>query len=83
MEKTLTAQEQTLLNRAQPMFARAVGQQFTIRTDKTVTVTGTITKVELGYFKYTGRAVSMIFKVTMECGVNKTLRSFNVAKIPQ
>ena len=83
MEKTLTAQEQQLLDRAQPMFARAVGKQFTIRTNKTVTVTGTITKVEVAYFKYHARSVQTIFKVTMECGVNKTVRSFNVAKIPQ
>jgi hypothetical protein len=83
MTKALTAQEQNLLARAEPMYARAVGKQMTIRTSKTVTVTGTIVKAEFGFFDYKARSVGLVFKVTMECGVNKTLREFTVAKIPQ
>lgn len=79
----LTYAERDLIERTKPMCARAVGQDFTIRTDKNVTVTGKIVSAEFGRFHYTGRSVGVIFKLVMECGANKTLREFFVRKIPQ
>lgn len=80
---TLTYEQQKLVNGTAAMCARAIGKEFTIRTDKNVTVTGTIVTAEFGRFHYTGRHVGVVFKLVMECGLNKTLREFYVKKIPQ
>ena len=79
----MTAAHNKLLAKIVPMCENAIGQSFTIRTDKTVTVSGKIVKAEFGRFRYTGKSVGVVFKVTMECGANKTLREFFVSKIPQ
>lgn len=79
----LTYTERSLMERTKPQCVRAVGKEFTIRTDKNVTVTGTIVSAEFGRFYYTGRSVGVVYKLVMECGANKTLREFFVRKIPQ
>lgn len=79
----MTQVERSLIERSKATCARAVGLNFTIRTSKTVTVTGKIVSVEFGRFNYSGRTVTLVFKVTMECGANKTLREFFVTRVPQ
>ena len=81
--KEYTAAERDLIARSKPTAARAVGKEFTVRTDKNVTVTGTIISAEFGRFYYTGRTVSVVFRIVMECGANKTHREFFVRKVPQ
>ena len=79
----LTYTERSLIDRTKPMCARAVGKEFTIRTDKNVTVKGTIISAEFGRFHSTGSSVGVVFRVVMECGANKTHREFFVRKLPQ
>lgn len=79
----LTLAQRDLINRSASTAARAVGKEFTVRTDKTVTVTGTIISAEFGRFHYSGRSVSVVFRIVMECGANKTHREFFVRKVPQ
>ena len=81
--KEYTPAERDLIARAKPTAERAVGKEFTIRTDKTVTVTGTIISAEFGRFQYSGRTVSVVFRIVMECGANKTHREFFVRRVPQ
>lgn len=83
LTRELTYTERKLMDSTSSMCARAVGQDFTIRTDKNVTVTGKIVSAEFGRFHYTGRNVGVVFKLVMECGANKTLREFFVRRIPQ
>jgi len=83
-----TAQEQHLIDRANHMGKRAVGEQFTIKlADKgranKVTVSGEIVECGFGYFTRTSRSLQAVFKVVMLCGPNKVRREFHVAKIPQ
>jgi len=87
-----TAQEQDLIDRANAMGKRAIGNKFTIKlTEKgranKVTVSGTIVECGFGYFSkkhnLVGTRTSAIFKVVLEVGPNKILREFHVASIPQ
>lgn len=60
-----------------------VGKPFTVRISKTCTVSGIITDCKLAGVKQNPRSAIAMFDVTMECGQNKTLRTFTVSKLPR
>lgn len=78
----MTEQEQRLLSKVPAMRSAALGLPFGIRTDKNTVVRGTVKDVEFGYFTSTGRTLRVVFKVTMECGAAKALRTFNCEALP-
>jgi hypothetical protein len=81
--RTFSAKEQALLVKGSQMMIDCIGCEYTVRTSKTVTVKGVIRACEFGYFQYTGSAIKGVFKITMECGLNKTLREFFVSNLPR
>ena len=90
MLEAKNVQEQNLLLRAPAYMADAIGLNYTVRNVQVINgrktevkTSGVITKVEPGYFKYSGRSVVLVFKVTMECGLNKTVREFNLSILPR
>ncbi len=78
----MTATELKLMSRLPALRARAIGKPFAIRQDKNTLTRGVVTDVEFADFHYTGRSVRMIFKVTMECGSAKAVKSFHTASVP-
>lgn len=79
--------EQDLINRANNIGKQAVGNNFTIKLAESgranqVTVTGKIVECGFGYFRNTRSKQIAIFKVVMECGANKVLRTFHVQRVP-
>ena len=90
MLEAKNAQEQNLLDRSAEYISDALGLNYTVRNVQVVNgrktevkTSGVITHVEPGYFKYTTRRVMLVFKVTMECGANKTVREFNLSTLPR
>lgn len=63
-------------------FERAIGQQYSVRTSKTLFHKGVITAVEPGDLVPSGRGHALLFKITMECGSAKALKTFQVSRIP-
>ena len=63
----------------------AVGCEFTVRTSKTSTTTGVITKVEWAGWKTNRNNTGKFgtYNVFMECGVDKVNREFRVRRIPK
>lgn len=85
MNNATTPEEQRLLARfraRQPEWDQRIGKPLTVRLSKSELARGTIVAVEPGDFHYTGRSVSLLFKVTMECGENKTRRTFQLSQLP-
>ena len=79
----LGPREQSLLEKASRLMLDCIDCEYTVRTAKTVTVKGVITACEFGYFKYTTSAMKVVFKITMKCGLNETLREFHVTTLPR
>ena len=69
--------------KANKIGAEAVGADFTVRTSKTCTVSGTILEAGFGRFERTHRSIYVVFRVLMECGANKTPREFWVKTLPR
>lgn len=80
----MTQQEESLLARLPVYRNKAVGQRFTVRhnDNKNMKSEGVITDVQFGRFSYTARSITMVFKITMECGTNKVPREFFVSRLP-
>lgn len=83
MDKQYTPQEQKLIARIPAMRTAAVGLPYKIAISKKEYYQGTITDVQFGFFKYTARAVQLVFAITMECGSSKVLKTFNSATLPR
>lgn len=78
----MTPQEQNLIERLPQYRGRAIGQRLTVQESKHMATNGIITDVQFGRFKYTGRSVMLVFKVSMECGTNRVPREFFLTRIP-
>lgn len=84
--KATTSNEHKLLCRAPAICERAIGKQFSVRSYKlprNVSVTGIIVAAEPASFHYTRCSVSLLFRVTIEAGANKTRHVFVVKSLPQ
>lgn len=75
--------EARLLSRLPAIRDAAIGKPFAVRQDKNNFVRGVITNVEAGYFQQNARTLQMIFKVTMECGSAKAVKTFHVSTLPR
>jgi hypothetical protein len=81
--------EQGLRARGVPMIARAIGRSLSVRLDPGPSkafrhvVTGTIVAAEFARVRYCPRSAVAVFKVTLECGVNKVRREVHVSQLPR
>lgn len=63
---------------------QSVGVKFRVGSKGSLT-SGTITEVKFARYDFTrtGKSLKLIWTVKMECGPSKTIREFNVSKLPK
>ena len=77
-----TAAKDRLLAKIPAIRARALGAKMRVSTDKNMSIVGIIKDVEFGFWQENLRSLQLVFKVTLECGTNKTLREVTVSEVP-
>lgn len=79
---TNTDAKARLLAKIPAIRSRALGAKMRVSLDKKMSVIGIIKNVEFGFWQENLRSLQLIFKVTLECGINKTLREVTVSEVP-
>jgi hypothetical protein len=71
-----------LTAKAAPMLLACIGETKTMRLGPKLTQSGVIVAAEIDSFSHTGRAVEVLFRVTLECGSAKARHQFVCRRLP-
>lgn len=76
--------EANLQHRGEQMAKGAIGKKFRIRTGKNIVTEGIITECKVNDIRRAGAcSIKVVWKIVMECGINKVKREFCVSTLPQ